>query len=642
MADLKNGDLERPVISGAPGSGVATSGGQASPRRAAQAGPGDTPGHPGADGAAPNGASPSHRAGEGGVSRHRRQYLVAVRPQTGFTATRPDAVVEMLQQMEDVEIVRRLRPKGFKGLGAGVIAGASEIIVVNMDEQRAEALRQGALGTVVVEPNARLYAGAPTLAAPFAPPWAVLATPMPRLRRELRFRVVGAGDQPLAGAGVTVFARGSYAQGLTDGSGMASVALFDAEADLEDIRALHVQPAANHWECFALRPALAFDEPNVVRLRPIVPAGAHSAGELHTDWARRSMRLDRRPEGATARSTGSGVRIALIDSGCDHNHLLLRHITSGADLTGVQNGARDWTRDEIGQGTHCAGIIAGSGGSAPGVEGIAPGADIHVFKLAPGGRFSDLIEALDQCIERQVDIVHLGVGADQVSELVAQKIAEARHAGVACIAAAGDTAGPVQFPALVPGVLSVAAVGRLGEFPADTHHAWTAVPELTGPGGVFATNFSGAGPQLGVCAPGVAVISTVPGGGLAARDGTAIAAAHVVGFAAVVLAHHPLFRGAYRARDEQRVRALFELIVASATPPVLDLARVGAGLPDRHRVPGLGATDNERWTQAMGNLGAFAYATPQDGFAERRPGVPPPAYLTGAMALMQLRAAGLI
>ena len=262
-----------------------------------------------------------------------------MRPQTGFAASRPDAVGEMLQQMEDVEIVRRLRPSGFKGLGAGVVPGASEIIVVKMDEKRAEALRQGALGHVVVEPDARLFAGSVTLAGPFASPWAALAAPTPRLHRELRFRVVGIGDQPLAGAGVTVFGRGSSAQGVTDGSGTASVALFDADADLEDIRAVYVQPAANHWEYFAPQPVLAFDEPNVVRLKPIVPAGPHSAAELHTDWARRMMHLDRPLDGATAKSTGGGIRIGLIDSGCDHNHLLLRHITSGVDLTGVQNGA---------------------------------------------------------------------------------------------------------------------------------------------------------------------------------------------------------------------------------------------------------------------------------------------------------------
>ena len=642
MADLKNGDPARPDVPGATGSGTANSGGQTAPRRHAQAaGPNGSPGEPGVQGAAPNGGAQTRRA-EMASSGNRRQYLVAARPQTGFAPSNPDAVAMMLQQMEDVEIVRRLRPKGFKGLGVGVMAGASEIIVVKMDEKRAEALRQSALGQVVVEPNARLFAGPATLAMPFASPWAALAAPTPSLRRELCFRAVGTGDQPLAGAGVTVFGRGCSVQGVTDSSGTASVALFDAEADLEDVRAVYVQPAANHWECFVLQPALAFYEANVVRLKPIVPAGAHSAGESHTDWARRMMHLDRPLDGATARSTGGGIRIALVGSGCDHNHLSLRHITSGTDLTGAQNGARDWTRDEIGLGTHCAGVIAGSSGSEPAVQGIAPGAEIHVFKLTPGGRFSDLIEALDQCIERQIDIIHLGVVADQVSELVAQKVAEARLAGVACIAGAGDNGGPVQFPAMAPGVLSVAAVGRLGEFPTDTHHAWTAVPELTGPAGVFATNFSGAGPQLGVCAPGVAVISSVPGGGLAARDGTAIAAAHVAGFAAVVLAHHPLFRGAYRARDEQRVRALFELIVGSAAPPVLDLARVGAGLPDLHRVPGLGASDAERESRGVGNLGAFAYATQQDSFGDRFAGVPSPAHLTGAMTLMQLRAAGLI
>ncbi|MDB5482137.1 MAG: Peptidase and in, kexin, sedolisin, partial [Caulobacteraceae bacterium] len=568
------------------------------------------------------------RAGAAATSGQARQYLIAVRPRTGFASSRPDALGEMLQQMEEVEVVRRLHPRGFKGLGAGVLPGTQEIIVARMDEKRADALRQSALGQVVVEPNARLFAGPATLAAPFAPSWSALAAPTPRLRRELSFRVVGGGDQPLAGAGVTLFGRGVIAQAITDTSGAATVALFDAEADLEAIRAVHVQPAADHWESFALQPMLAFDEANVVRLKPIVPAGGHSAGDPHTAevpaaWARRAMHLDRPLDGVTPKSMGAGVKIALIDSGCDHDHLLLRHISRGADFSGARTGARDWTRDEIGQGTHCAGIIAGSGRSTPGVEGIAPGAEIHVFKLTPGGRFSDLIEALDQCMEREIDIVHLGVGAEAASELVAHKLAEARLAGVACIAAAGDSGGPVQFPAFLPGVLSVGAVGRLGEFPSDTHHGWTAVPDLTGLAGVFAANFSGAGPQLGVCAPGVAVISSVPGGGVAARDGTAIAAAHVAGFAAVVLAHHPLFRGVYRARDEARVRALFELIVASAAPPVLDLARVGAGLPDLRRVPGLGASEVDRWNEAASA------------------GVPPPACLAGAMALMQLRAVGL-
>jgi subtilisin family serine protease len=84
----------------------------------------------------------------------------------------------------------------------------------------------------------------------------------------------------------------------------------------------------------------------------------------------------------------------------------------------------------------------------------------------------------------------------------------------------------------------------------------------------------------------VAIVSTVPGGGYTAADGTSAAAAHVTGLAALVLAHHPLFQeGSFRGRSEQRVHALFELIRASAVPRFLDRQRGGAGVPDLARVP---------------------------------------------------------
>jgi len=46
----------------------------------------------------------------------------------------------------------------------------------------------------------------------------------------------------------------------------------------------------------------------------------------------------------------------------------------------------------------------------------------------PGGRFSDLIDALDQCIDRQLDIVNLSLGSSETSALVAHKLVEVSQA----------------------------------------------------------------------------------------------------------------------------------------------------------------------------------------------------------------------
>jgi hypothetical protein len=611
MAEHKNGAHSRSASSGAS-------------RRTAQA-----------SGGASRGQSErkSDGATSGMLARRQWQYLIGIRPVPGSAPSPADTIHEILNQMEDVEILRRLRPKGFQGLGAGALPGDQEIIVVRMDEKRAEALRMSAPPHVVIEQDARLKTGQVMFLAPFAAPWSGRAMPTPRRRKEIRFRVLGDGDQPLSGAGITVFGGVFGVQAITDSSGAADVVILDAETDLEDIHAIYVQPAADHWERFIQYPTLDSAEANVVELKPLF--AAKSTDEKRAAWGHKAMNLDRLAAGLT----GAGVKIAVIDSGCDNSHPLLRNVTRGIDLTDL-DGAADWTRDEIGQGTHCTGIIAGAGSASPRVSGIATGAEIHVFKLSPGGHFSDLIEALDQCIERQIDIVHLGVGSDRVSELVAQKIIEARLKGVACIAPAGDADGQLQFPSMVPGVLCVSAVGRLGEFPQDTHHGLTAIPQSVGPTGIFATNFSGSGPQIGVCAPGVAVISSVPGGAFGARDGTATAAAHVAGFAALILAHHPLFRGVYGSRGEQRVSALFDLVRGSAVPPVFDPARVGAGLPDLQRVPGMATSEADAWNKAAQSFGIFAGA--KESFAERLSAGVPPSQLAGTMALMQLRAVGLI
>ena len=76
-----------------------------------------------------------------------------------------------------------------------------------------------------------------------------------------------------------------------------------------------------------------------------------------------------------------------------------------------------------------------------------------------------------------------------------------------------------------------------------------------------------------------------------AWDGTSMATPHVTGLAALVLAHHPDFRGAFRSRDARRVEHLFQILKQTATPlPFGDAARSGAGLPNALRALGIGDT----------------------------------------------------
>jgi subtilisin family serine protease len=499
-----------------------------------------------------------------------------------------DPFLERVSQMDGVEIVRRLSPTT-----AAPTPMSSETVVVRMDEQRGEALRQNAPPHVIVEIDAPLDYSDMVVPEPMSGRLAVQAMPFPRPRRELLFRILGEGDRPLANAVINLYGPGFYgpgipAQAITDSAGQAS--LHTHAVDGADMHAIYVRPAADHWERYIRNPSLEPGQVNVIRLSPLDLSSRSFPGERPYGWGQRLMKFDR----VSAEWNGTGTKIGLIDSGCDTSHPLLRHVVRGVDLTRDKD-PQSWKSDELGQGTHCAGIIAGSPAATSDIIGCAPASEVHVFKVVPGGHISDLIDALGQCIERRLDIVQIGVSGEQFSELVAQKITEARLNGIACIVGAGNSGGAVQFPGNVPGVLTVSAVGKLGEYPQDTRHAQRALPQLIPYSGIYATNFSAWGPQVGLCAPGVAVVSSVPGGGYAAWDGCAMAASHVVGFSALLLSHHPMLQSInFGARADQRVSILYDFLRLAAIPYAqIDPSRVGAGIPDLQQVLGLSQTSQQ-------------------------------------------------
>jgi len=319
----------------------------------------------------------------------------------------------------------------------------------------------------------------------------------------------------------------------------------------------------------------------VVALRPLSEV-------QEPGWGGRAMGLDRLPP----EYRGGGIKIALIDSGVAASHKQLGDISLGFAGPAAGDG-RSWLQDPIGHGTACAGIISAAWDTpkvqvVSGMRGYASAAELHACKLPRDTRASDLVAALDYCMSAGIDLICLGFGCQRGSAIVEQRVVAAKQRGIAIVAAAGSSGGPVQFPACSPHVLAVGAIGRAGTYPEDTPHAAHAAAAAVIGGGFFVPAFSCRGPEIDLCAPGVAVISCQSPDGYAAFDGTTLAAPHVAALAALVLAHHVDFRRDFANRDARRVERLFQILKETAQP-LGHPALTGAGLPRAAAALGLQA-----------------------------------------------------
>ncbi len=541
----------------------------------------------GAGGPGPEGSRAEPRGKAAGsphqVQPRRERYMVTPLPRhllpPGVPELGMDAVCDQLERMPEVRVTRRLRPSE-KLQSAGQAPSCPEIAVVEAPEHQLPAMRTL---HVHIEPDLPLSASGPVpgpaAGIPLRDPGLVtpLAQPV-----EISLRVSGPEGEPLAGAGVFLIGSSWPGQGVTAADGTVTVTLPTETA--QSIQSLYVRPVGGYTDRWINRPDLSPTEENLVTLTPLTKVYPGLDERQGYGWGQQAMRLDRLPPTFRA----FGIKVGLIGSGVATEHPdLKQRVNSGIDL--VRGTEEGWAYDTVGTGTHAAGVIAGAD-TGKGVIGTAVDAEIEVCQVLPGGCFSDLIAALDHCIEHEVDIAHIAVATPYPSALVSRKLADANTAGIACVAPAGDSGGPVCFPGSLPTVFTVGALGVFGSFPPDTSQATHAGPQLT-PEGLFAAPFSCHGPGVDAAAPGVAVLSCSPQGGYTALDGTGTASAHVVGLAALVLAHHEDFHGQLLPRGPGRVRHLFEIIAASCRPlagsGTMEAARIGRGLPDALTALGL-------------------------------------------------------
>jgi subtilisin family serine protease len=380
-------------------------------------------------------------------------------------------------------------------------------------------------------------------------------------------------------------------QGLTGRDGKVELTLYGELP--ETVTDLLITPRSGAlrsdvWSLWRQQPELAANTVNTFTLRQLSALDG-------LDWGGKAMRFDQLP----AQCRGAGAKVALIDSGVATTHPQLAKIDHGVELRSgeavslSQEGS--WSQDPSGHGTACAGIISAVSDATRGIRGYAPEAELHVCKLPLNARCSDLVAALDYCLQAGIDVAFLGFGCQRGSLIVEQRLMAAKQQGIAIIAAAGNTGGPVQFPACSPHALAIGAVGQAASFPDDSAQAAQASAAAPAAAGLFVPPFSSHGPELDLAAPGVAVMACQAPDGYAACDGTSIAAAHVAALAALILAHHSDFRRDFAGRDYRRVERLFQILKAAAQP-IGHPWQTGAGLPDAARALGFAP---QAWPQAM-------------------------------------------
>lgn len=341
---------------------------------------------------------------------------------------------------------------------------------------------------------------------------------------------------------------------------------FRADTDAQGVARLTVTPAA--VERMICSPRANFWS------RVVAPPMGGTAADVQLDrldavaasaWWRRLLGLER-----PNMPTGQGARVCVIDSGIAGVPSLR---VEGGTNTLDDGDPAAWNVDEKGHGTHVAGVIAGRPSSANRFRGIAPDAKLYSAKVFPGGYVSDIVEALDWCRLNRIDLANMSLGAKQPSAAMRQAIATATDAGVTVVAAVGNEAGPVSFPGGFPDVIGVSAIGRLGSFPEDSGHVLKVGPHRDWWGGLFSASFTNFGPQVDVCAPGVAIASTVPQG-FAAWDGTSMACPMITGLLALAFERAPWLRtGSRQSRD-----MLAALVASAAAPTGMPRAFQGAGL----------------------------------------------------------------
>ena len=354
------------------------------------------------------------------------------------------------------------------------------------------------------------------------------------------------------GAATDVLRRHGLEKGPRIGSTDAHLIKVPKGKELELVEALNRNPAVEYAEPDHLVTAATDDDyfPRQYALQNEGQSFTNADGNILVAEGKPNADVD--AVEAWKATTGSGIKVAVLDSGvANNNGDITPKVVARANFTNGESG-----HDNYGHGTHMAGSVAATANNAEGVAGVCPDCKVldgKVLNDSGVGSSSSLANGINWSVNNGAKVINMSLGV-RASRTLESAVNNAWNHGVVLVAAAGNGGNQTKiYPGAYPNVIAVAAT--------DNNDA--------------KASFSTYGASwVDIAAPGVNVYSTFPNDtfvlgtqnnrsmGYDVGNGTSVSSAIVAATAALAWSSDP---GATQTSVRAKVESEADKIAGTGT-----------------------------------------------------------------------------